>query len=273
MIEQIEVRTQQGTLLNLPMDDISSGFAVEEVQGLDPVRATLVSSSFANFDGQVYHSSRRDSRNIILKLALEPDYATETVRELRSRLYDFFMPKSKVDLRFKMEDGLEADISGRVETLETDLFTDEPEATISLMCFDPDFYDRNVETFNGNTTDTSVNSNIDYVGTVETGVVFTLNVNRTISEFTLYSEPPDGSLRQMDFAAALQAGDVLEISTVPGSKYASLTRAGSTTSILYGISPQASWFELQPGSNDFRVYATGLAIPYTIEYTTKYGGL
>lgn len=273
MLTEVEVRTSQGALLNMPIQDVSSGVVVEAVEGLDPVKATIVSSSFSSLDGAQYHSSRREARNIKFRLGLEPDYTVDTVRDLRMRLYNFFMPKSPVDLAFIMADGLTVNISGRVESFETALFSSEPAVDISIICFDPDFYDLTAVQVGGMTTPDLVETTIIYPGSVETGIKLTLNVDRAISEFTVYSAPPDGTLRTLDFAAPLIAGDVLTISTVPGDKEALLTRAGSISSILYGISPQSSWIELLPGSNKIRVYAEGVGVPYTIEYTNKYGGL
>src|SRR4051794_39171059 len=139
MLTNVEVRTPQGTLLSLPLDDISSGLFIEEVEGLDPVKATLVSSSFAGVDGEQFHSSRREARDIKLKIGLEPDYITTSVQGLRARLYSYFMPKAVVFLRFVNDDGTVADIVGTVESFETPLFTKEPQADISVRCFGPDF--------------------------------------------------------------------------------------------------------------------------------------
>jgi hypothetical protein len=273
MLTMVEVRTAQGDLLNLPLADASSGLIVDSIEGLDPVKATIVSSSFANLDGAQYHSSRRETRNITLRIALEPDYVETSVQDLRHRLYSFFMPKSVANLRFIMSDGQMYDITGRVESLETALFSKEPAVDISLLCFDPDFYDPVSLSVAGSTTSTVARITIDYEGSIETGILFTLNVNRTLSEFTIYHNPPDGSLVSLDFAGPLVAGDVLRISTVAGNKGVTLTHLGVETSMLYAISPQSKWIELLPGQNLIRVYATGAAIPYTIEYTDKYGGL
>ncbi len=60
MLIKVEARTSSGALLILPLDDVSSGYVVEEIEGLDPVKATLVSSSFAQADGEQYHT-----RNVI----------------------------------------------------------------------------------------------------------------------------------------------------------------------------------------------------------------
>lgn len=273
MLNIVEVRTSQGALLTLPLEDVSDGLIIEEIEGLDPVKATLVSSSFARLDGEQYQSSRRESRNIKLRLGLEPDYVLSTVRDLRHRLYGFFMPKSVVNLRFYMTSGLFVDISGRVESFETALFTKEPAVDISIMCFDPDFVDTTVVLLPGLTTDTMVDTVVPYIGTVETGIKFTLRVDRSLSDFVFYHVPPDGTQRALQFSAPLIAGDVLTISTVTGAKGATRLRATTSSSVLYGISPQSNWIELLPGDNRLRVYATGAGIPYDIEYTTKYGGL
>lgn len=273
MLYKVEVRNAQGALLSLPLDDVSSGLVVQDIQGLDPVKATIVSSNFAQLDGTQYHSSRREARNIIMVLGLEPDYVMASVRDLRNSLYSFFMPKSEIFLRFYMDEGLTVNIMGRVETFEAPLFAKEPKAFISILCFDPDFLDLDPVELTGSSTSTTDETTITYDGSVETGLVFVLNVNRTLGAFTFYFKPPDGTLRSMDFAASLVTGDVLTINTVSGAKGATLTRAGTNSSLLYAVSPQSNWHELQNGDNKIRIYATGAAVPYTLTYTARYGGL
>lgn len=273
MLTTVEVRNQAGSLLTLPLSDPSQGFVVTDIEGLEPVKATLVSSSFANLDGGQYHSSRREPRNLKLKLDLEPDYILDSVQELRRRLYNFFMPKTKSNLRFILDDGTTVGIDGRIESFDSPLFTKDPSADISLMCYDPDFVNVDPVLITGNTVSTETNTLVTYEGSVETGIRFTLNVDRALTEFTIYHIPPDGVVRALDFAGSLSAGDVLQISTVPGAKGATLISGDTATSVLYGVSPQSNWIELQPGDNYIRVYATGAAIPYEIEYNTRYGGL
>lgn len=273
MLTAVEVRTGTGDLLSLSLQDVVSGYIVQDVQGLDPVKATLVSSSFANMDGEQYHSARREARNIVLKIGLEPDYVHDTVQDLRRGLYDYFMPKALVNLRFVLSDGLQLDIQGRVETFETELFSKDPEVSISVMCFDPDFFDATAVVFSGNTTATTTETKITYDGSTDAGVLFQLNVNRTLSTFTIYHRDPSGTLRSMDFSTALVNGDIVKISTVTGNKYARKTTSGTETSVLYAVSPQSYWLKLQPGDNYIRVYATGAAIPFTLTYNERYGGL
>lgn len=279
MLTKVEARTPQGDLLSLPLEDDSSGYLVLPIDGLGPVKATLVSSSFAQQDGAQYHSSRRETRNIKLSLELSPDPATETVRMLRRKLYNFFMPKTEVTLRFyDEEDGevLEANITGRVESCDPVHFTQEPTVEVSILCFNPDFVELAPETVTGSTTSGTTPITIDYEGSVETGIELTINFNRSLSEFTVYHVLPDDSIRTLEFDnVPLLSGDVLKISTVPGSKGATLTRAGVTSSVLYGVSPQSAWIEMIPGINKIRVYhgSSGAGIPLVIDYINRYGGL
>lgn len=273
MLNEVEVLTAQGNLLTMVLDDISDGIAIQNIDGLDPVKATIVSSSFANLDGTQYHASRREDRNIKLKLGLEPDWAIENVSDVRQRVYNYFMPKTALALTFRTSEGLDVDISGRVESCESALFSAEPAMDISVICFDSDFVDPVPVVIAGATVDDTTNIDIEYGGSVETGVTITLEIDRTLTEFTIYSVSSDGILRQMDFAAAMENGDTLTIVTTPGNKSAMISSGGSPTSILYGVSPQANWIELQPGTNTFRIYAEGDPIPYTVTYNNRYGGL
>lgn len=269
----VDIRTRDGRLLSIPMQDVTSGVAFEEIEGLGPVKATLVSSSFALQDGSQYQSARRENRNIIFKMDLYPDFVPESMASLRRRLYSFLMPKSDIRLSFHSDDLPTVDIFGHVETLETPLFSRKTSMQSSILCFDPDFFDPDPVVIEGETTDTELTSVIDYEGSIETGIKFTLNVDRALDEFTIYHKPPDDQLRALTFETPLEAGDVLEISTVSGSKGATLLRDSTLTSVLYGVSPFSNWIELQPGENEYRVYATGDEIPFTIEYVNRYGGL
>jgi hypothetical protein len=183
------------------------------------------------------------------------------------------MPKTPLVLSFHNDGVLYATIAGEVESCEATPFAKEPEATASIICFDPSFIAPAPVVTAGNSVATIAEQTVVYSGSVETGYVFQLNVNRSISGFTLYNRRPDGTMRQMDVAIALVAGDVVKISTEFRNKYATLTRAGVTTSILYAVNPTANWGPLNPGNNFYRVLIAGAAVPFTLTYTPKYGGL
>lgn len=273
MLSSVDVTTPRGNLLSLPLDDDSSGFRVVEIEGLGPVKATLVSSSFAGLDGEQYQSSRRETRNIKFKIELDPDPTTDTVRSLRQKLYDFFMPKTEVTFKFFLEDGLEVGITGRVETCEPDIFTREPTMNISIVCFDPDFVQPDLIQILGMSTADAEATSFDYDGTVDTGIKFVLFVDRSVTDFTIIHTTPSGETRTLEFSAPLIADDWLLINTIPGEKEVFYFRAGVKTNVLYGISPQSNWISLENGINTLKVEAVGAGIPLTFEWYNRYGGL
>lgn len=272
MITKVEARTPDGDVLVLSLD-AEVGILVQEINGLDPVKASITSSKYATSDGGRLQSTRRDARNITMKLGLEPDYVVDSVRELRTRLYGFFMPEAQVSLRFYMIDGLTVDIQATVESFDSPMFTKTPTVDISLLCFEPDFLATTPTVVSGNTVSGTSETLLQYPGSSETGFEFKLNLNRSLSAFTIYCRAPNGSISTFDFAASLVSGDVLTFSTVDGNKSVILRRSGVDSSLLYAMSSQSSWLKLFPGDNHIRVYATGAAIPYTLTYTARYGGL
>jgi hypothetical protein len=86
----VEVTNTQGQTLVLPLEAYNDGYLLSEIEGLDPVKATLVSSSFANLDGEQQQSARREARNIVLHLDLLMGYGIP-ISALRRNLYIFFM--------------------------------------------------------------------------------------------------------------------------------------------------------------------------------------
>lgn len=271
MLTHVEVTNSQGEILTLSLSDPSNGFLLKEVEGLDPVKANIVSSSFATVGGAQYQSSRRETRNPVFKIGL--NFGRKTVRQLRKELYKILMPQSTVKMRFFDDDLTFVDISGMVETIIAPLFVAEPEATISVLCFDPDFYTPVPVVIEAVTTEGSDEIVIDYDGDIETGIRLRLEVHRDLSDFAMHHRLPDGTVRTLTFISPLIANDSLDISTVSGDKWAQLLRQGVTESVLYGISPYSSWIELFPGRNHIRVFAEGAGLPYTIDFTNKYGGL
>jgi hypothetical protein len=272
MLTQVDVTNSAGSVLSLPLEDISSGFLVKEILGLDPVKATISSSGFSNLDGSQYNSAVFPNRNILMKLGLRPDW-TNSVWALRSTLYQYLMPKTPISLRFYTSEGLTVDIPGRVEDCSCPLWQKDPEANISIINFDPHFIDPTPVTFSGSTVTGSTLTTVTYSGSTETGFTLVLNVNRTMSEFTIYVTNPDGRILSMDYTGSLVSGDAVTITTVPGSKAAILTHSGSDSSVIYNLTQPIVWPSFAYGVNHIRVVATGAAVPYTVTYSTRYGGL
>lgn len=273
MLSLLEVLSDQGTTITLPIGEDRNGFFIKDIDGLDPVPASLSSSTFGQLDGEVEQGARREKRNIILTVGLEPDYITRTISQMRRELYTYFMPKSKVTLKFYSDDLEVVTIRGTIEDMDAPLFTNDPQAVISIVCYKPDFVSLIETNLPGATTSSGVDTTLVYPGSTDVGFLFTLNVNRSISGFVINQTLPDATQRMFEFQYPLVNGDILQISTVAGSKFATLTRSSTIKSAIAGVSPQADWLALAPGNNKIRVNVAGAAIPYSIKYTSRYGGL
>lgn len=275
MLHHIDVRNTKisAGILTLTLEDPSNGFTVRGIEGLDPVKATLVSSSFANLDGEEYHTGRRDVRNIIITLGLK--HAVLSVAELRKQLYDVFMPKSEIQMSFYQVDGSYLNINGVVETCEAPPFTKDPAMTISVMCYDPDFVAPSLGTVSGVVVTSAVQGLLNYAGTVPTGISFALTAPAAVPRVAIYIAPEGLPEKVLWFNTPLNAGDQLQIATTRGSRSAKIKRSGAANfvSALSGISHDSSWLELQPGSNAYRVWSDTGGAPYSLSWLIRHGGL
>lgn len=272
MLNKVQVITALGAVLELPLDGFGNEYIVEDIEGLDPNKATMLTSSTVLQDGVEDQGSREEGRDIILKLEYDMNHPS-SVSSRRHKLYQFLMPQSLVTLRFFMEDMPVVDIVGRVENMDAPMFAKEPKATISVFCHKPAFYSKDVYTFSGNTTDTVEAVDLTYNGTSPAPISFDLRPNRTMTGVTLYQNLSNGAGFTLQYVGSLLAGDLLEIETAKGFKGAWLTRAGVRKSVLNGIAPNATWLNLYPGENALRAFVAGAAVPYTIEYRERFGGL
>ena len=268
----LSVVSSSGETLNFHIG-ASTGYQLEDVRGLDPVKADISSSSFGQHDGSQYQSSRRGERNIVMLIGLVPDFVTNTVQSLRLDLARLLMPKRPVTLRMIDSDGSVVSIAGRVESFEAPLFTRTPKADISIICFDPDFKSHALTTKTGSSVTGITNTAIQYDGSVDTGFLFEMTVNRATNELALVLVNSMGETQRVDFAMALSAGDKIEIGSNFGEKGVWVTKDGLRTPALYTITPNSNFLVLSPGVNQFRVQMAGAAIPWSIKYYERYGSL
>lgn len=283
MLAKVEIENSQGSVLELKIQDSTNGYRVRDIGGLDPSKANVISSPFALLDGAQYQASRRETRNIIFFIGIDPDYSSTLTALLRANLYKFVMPKSKVTLRFYMEGWPIVFIGGYIESLGSAMFTADPVAVVSILCMNPNFSSVDSTVISGEATHVTrtaseivsgaLAASLPYEGSIETGFIFAMtipNARDTLTGFSIIR----GS-NALSFVGNLGEGDLIEISTISGDKYAYVTRKGTTTkvSILYGVSPNSEWIALIPGANDIIVKAAGDPIPWSITYYKRYGGL
>lgn len=269
----VEIVSGGYSSLQLPLQDPSQGYYIQEIEGLNPVEASIVTTKTATRNGVQYQASSQEGRSIVLHLGLDPDYISNSAVSLRRALYARLMPGREVTLRFTMDNHPIVEIVGRVESFEAAIFSQDTDSVISILCMDPDFVATSLTSFSGYSVAGTTDSVIVNNGDVPVGFLFTLAVDRTITDFSIVHSGADNVLHNMDFAAPLISGDILQINTIPGQKGAWMTRETTTASVLYGISPESPYFQLQPGPNNFRAKVAGAPIAYSVRFTERFGGL
>lgn len=275
MLHHVDVANEGGDILSLPLGQPTSGIILTGIDGLDPGKATLISSNYAQQDGSEFHFARRESRNILMGFALDSRFGGGTTRLLREQLYKYFMPKAKIFLSMSLENDLEVQIDGVVESLQSPMFTEKPVAVASIICHDPDFYEPNALTVIGQSNVNLTEYEIDYTGTAATGLAVRVTVPTagTSSGFSIYHRKPDTSVDILDFSTNLQALDQVFVNTVPGQKSATQIRSDVETSIMGNIDPSSNWPKLVPGLNYIAITGTGTAMDFEISYFRRFGGL
>lgn len=277
-----------------------SGIAIQNIEGLGPGKVTVNTSEYATIDGSYFQSTRMPQRNIVF--TLKP-MALPSVEESRLKIYQFFPIKKLITMLFKT-DQRTAQIEGIVESNEPTIFSENEITQISIICYDPYFYELgDTQTvFSGvqplfefpfeNASLTSkelifgqfrldTRVNFLYEGDMDTGFVITIHAVGTADGITIYNTDTQESIEINTSKITsltgqmFDAGDDIIISTKPGNKYARLLRDGFYTNIIGCINKDADWFKLTKGWNSFAFTAdTGENnIMMTFSYRNAYGGI
>lgn len=190
-------------------DPYKTGFAITSITGIDPEQATVNIADIASIDGGIYNSSRIGSRNITISLRFiqyHEGNSFVSIEDIRHKCYRFFPVKKKVKLMFKT-DRRESYISGYVEANDSEIFSKEEGAVISILCDKPFFYtsalqensyndyslpkfhfpfyrvpstQSNIKLIFGQIMNFQVTT-INYEGEIDTGIRFVIDFTRNIS--------------------------------------------------------------------------------------------
>lgn len=271
----IEIRMSNSRRTDLPQVSLplfgQTRFPISFVDGLGPVKAEISSSPYSNLDEDHFQSSRVGTRNIVLTLELVPSYHSgEDPEDLRSELYGYLSPKSRVDLEFHTTKGVRH-ISGVVEAFESPLFVQVPAVQVSILCHNPFFTSGEIKTFS---TTVPYGTNFDVVneGTADTGLALVASMSTTGTEF-IFSNHSFSDERPLHLNYIFDTvGDSIRIDTNPRQKQVTLL---PNVNLLPYTTVGSGWPRLQPGANSLSLgytSQTGTVIA-SIEFMERFVGL
>jgi hypothetical protein len=281
VITRIEVFSAQADAPELPLGGFapnSDTVQVRNIDGLGPVKANLSSSPYSTGRGEFFQGSSTGTRNIVLTLGLNPDWVDQTVSSLRRLLYSYFMTEQWVKLRFFMDDHPTVDIEGIVEGCEPNIFSQDPELQVSIICHQPDFVEPDVIQLGGyvpnSLTDGNVTENVlNYEGSVPSG--FELKILAT--EFKpSYSDRIVVVNRSQSFdidPVEIDADHHFRLVTIKTARAVETVATAESNSLLKHMTSLSKWVEFKPGENIFSIGALESGLAWELRYSNRFGGL
>jgi len=269
--------------LIIPVIDSSPTQPLElrDITGLEPVTSTINSKGYGEQDGEFYIGGHTPKRNIVMKFGLNASGGPSSVSAARNLCYGYMMTKSKVQLRFITDDHVPVEITGYVESLTPDRFSEDPGMQVSIICPKPNFVADELEVRGESGIDPDL-VYISYNGNRETGIQFALDggdedyVGRIILETYLVD-----NTRYQFFMTYndlyLSSFWQFWLSTMQGDKRldARTSETDIVQNLLPKMDPDSWWMTLVPGRNGFRVRTPSSDTPrgWWLRYSEQYGGI
>lgn len=303
MIKNIKITNHLGEELTIDLrSPEKSGFFIRNIHGLGPPNSDVNTTSVLSSDGGFYNSSRVTSRNIVIELGFWND-GSDSIESIRQKTYRFFPMKRNLEIEIET-DNRKVFTTGYVESNESNIFSKDQGAVISILCPRAFFYGSDIvqTVFSGITSlfefpfenpsltlpliefgnvFITTQQTVFYTGDEETGVVIYVNFLGSVNNLAIHNASTGESM-VIDSAKVIAitgsdfiAGDLLVISSLRGDKNITLIRSGVLYNLLNALNVNADWFRIDRGDNVFTYTAdSGLAnMQFLIEHRIVYSGV
>jgi hypothetical protein len=255
---------------------------IRNIEGLDPVKASVNTSPFGSVDGEAHVGSSVQSRNIVLTVRPNPNWDTWSYESLRRLLYSYFMPKRPTRLVFYSDDIPPVEISGIVESVEANQFSNDPELLVSIICPDPYFTSLDPIVITGQAVrpedrDEGDVVEINYEGTIETGIYVKVTYTSNPPPTFIGIQIGDPAISYFNVVASVSSSKYFEMSSLSMRKFVQNVDIGSgiITNLLSKVQIQegSSWPTFQPNENEFAVITDVGVQDWELTYFERFGGL
>jgi Siphovirus-type tail component, C-terminal domain len=266
MLQQVVLQTASPMTLNIDGADPDEILIIQSISGLSGAKVDLYTGDYAR-DGGYYQGRRAQKLNPVFHFKLNPNYKDDIeVSDIREILYRMFLePMAKQDgVHVRLIDDRQPEryFIGYTETIETESFTKDQTAAVSMITVDP--YIRSSDPVDqSNAGGWNDIPSIVYDGSAATGLEVTLKVLAATSQLTI-----DLNGDKMTLLKAFAINDIVYVNTIQGSR--AIKRNG--VDIMAALTPDSVWLQLNERDNHLKVYgsAVGDGRVTIIEY--KYRG-
>lgn len=249
---------------------------IRNIEGLDPVKASISTSPRAYIDGVTFTGSDVPARNIVLTIHPNPDWSTWTFEKLRRLIYQYFMPKRPIRLEFTTDEIGSVAILGVVESVDANPFSKDPEFLVSIICPDPYFSAIDPTVVTGQTIRVGGSTTvISYNGDVESGVIVNVTFASGTPPTSIGIQLGDPSLGYFNVISSVNEALYFEMSSIPMQKYVQNVHIGTGVidNRLSDVQDGSSWLVLQPGDNEFSVVTDQGVQDWELTFYERFGGL
>lgn len=281
MIKSVTVENSKRESLVIDLvKPLSSGFAITDISGLGPVKATINTTKYATRDGSLFSSARVDERNIVLSMVFVAGEG-ESIEDVRQRSYQYFSVKDNITLTIKT-DNRNCEIKGYVESNDPDIFSQRESTQISIICPDPYFYDYSASqrisfveverlfhlpVYNDGLAQSTIKMGtivhqrskaFVYNGDGRCGFWMQITIKeRPGGKITITNKATDQKMiidtsLMPDNVKSVLKVIIIRLNTIPGDKYVRYSY-GSDKDFLYGVASGSDWLEVVPGENTVEI--------------------
>jgi phage-related protein len=249
---------------------------IRNIDGLEPVKASVNTSLFGSVDGAAYTGASVPSRNIVLTIHPNPDWHAWKYEDLRKLIYSYFMSKRPVRLVFYSDDNPPVEILGIVESVDNSIFSKDQEFNVSVICPDPYFTSVDPIVITGQSIRSGdAPATVTYNGSVETGFRVKVSFSSGAAPTTIGIQVGDPKVSYFNLTATVSSSLYVDMSSVAMQKYIQNVSIGSgvITNLLSKMQEGSKWPVFQPGDNHFSVITDQGVQDWELSFYERFGGL
>ena len=236
--------------LSVNKADLTQSYILQGSVGLEAPDFSPQFFGTSNSGAIRYYNMRPETRQVAMRIRLNPQGAGVSYSSLRDTLYKIISSSmlSNVELRFMLSTTEKARLTGFITKFESDIFSESPSVQLNMAFPDPFLKDPTLVSVTGLNLSNPVIT--DSESTAPHGFSMQITLAATVAKLIL-QKSPEWYFTVNGFTFA--SGDVINFSSVQNNKYLYVMRGTTRFDIVDKLAPGSTWPIIFPGSNTFNI--------------------